>query len=379
MRTKRIIFTGGGSGGHIIPIIAVFRELNILSQKEGTNLKVYYLGPRDRFNSLISGEGIKKYIILSGKIRRYFSLGSFIENTIDIIKIPIGVIEAFFLLFFLFPDIIFSKGGYGSVPTVIAAKMLGIPVVLHESDVSPGLANRFISKWADKIFVSFPPSQEEYFSPKRMIYVGNPIREGLFKGQIKEARIMFNLVGDKPVVLILGGSQGSRRINDKVLDGLPQLLRNFEIIHQCGSDNFSEVRKEAEVIMPDDLVQYYHLLPFLNEAELANAYAVSSFIVSRAGSGSTFEIAALGKPSILIPLPEAAQDHQVKNAYAYAKTGAAYVVEESNFTVNFIIGQIRDVLSHPKEYQRMSQAALNFSRPKAAYNIAKQLLDFLRE
>jgi len=378
MKNVKIIFTGGGTGGHTIPIVAVSRKLRELAREQKINLKMYYLGPKDRFGVLIPEEGIKIFPVISGKLRRYISLSSILKNLVDIFKIPIGIVEAFWLLFFICPDIVFSKGGYGSIPAVISAWALRIPILLHESDVSPGLTNRIISKLSSKIFVSFPPSQEEYFPKNKMIFVGNPIRESLLTGSAEEAKRLFNLVGDKPVILVLGGSQGSRRINDKILDGLPKFLENFEIIHQCGAENFQEVQKEAKVIIPDDLVQYYHPLPFLNERQLSDAYKVSSLIVSRAGSGSTFEIAALGKPSILIPLPEAAQNHQVKNAYAYASSGAAYVVEETNLTSNFLIEKIKYILAHPDEMEKMSQAALKFARPNAAYNIANDIINFLK-
>ena len=373
----KIVFTGGGTGGHTIPIVAVSRELRELAQEQKVNIKMYYLGPRDRFGILVPQEGIKVFPVMSGKIRRYITLISILENLIDIFKIPLGIIEAYCLLFFIGPDIVFSKGGYGSIPAVVAAWSLRVPIFLHESDVSPGLANRIISRFSTKVFVSFPPSQEEYFPKDKMIFVGNPIRDDLLNGSVEEAKKIFNLVGDKPVLLILGGSQGSKRINDKVLDGLTEFLKNFELIHQCGINNFREVQKESGVVIPDDLVQYYHPFPFLDEKQLSDAYKVSSFIVSRAGSGSTFEIAALGKPSILVPLPEAAQNHQVKNAYAYASSGAAYVIEENSLTPNFLIERIKYILSHPDEISKMSQAALKFAKPKAAHDIAERVMSFL--
>lgn len=373
----KVVFTGGGTGGHTIPIVAVSRELKKIAGEQQLDIQMYYLGPRDRFGVLTPQEGIKIFPVISGKIRRYITLSSIVEDFLDIFKIPLGIIEAFLLLFFIAPDVIFSKGGYGSIPTVIAAWALRVPIFLHESDVSPGLTNRIISKFSTQIMVSFPPSQEEYFPKDKMIFVGNPIRKNLLNGSAEEAKRIFNLVGDKPVLLVLGGSQGSRRINDRILDGLSEFLKNFEVIHQCGIKNFDEVRKEAQIVAPDDLVQYYHPVPFLNEKQLSDAYKISSFIVSRAGSGSTFEIAALGKPSILVPLPEAAQNHQVKNAYAYASSGAAYVIEESNLTPNFLIERIKYVLSHPEEEDKMRQAALNFAKPKAAYDIADRLISFL--
>jgi len=309
----KILFTGGGTGGHILPIVAVSREIKRIYQKE--NLQLFYLGPKDKFGiALLSLEGIKIKTVLAGKIRRYLTLKSFLQNLIDIfLKTPIGIIQAFFYILFLAPDLIFSKGGYGSIPCVISGWIFQVPIFLHESDIAPGMANRFISRFALEIFVSFPKT--EYFSPKKMILVGNSIRKEILEGKKEEAKKLFNLVGGKPVILILGGSQGAQRINDEILEILPELLRNFELIHQCGKKNFNQIRAEAGAVISESLGKYYHLFPFLREEQIKQAYSASGLIVSRAGSGSIFEIAALSKPSILIPLPEAAQNHQLKNAY----------------------------------------------------------------
>ena len=226
----KILFTGGGTGGHIFPIIAITREIRKIYQ--GKDVKFFYIGPKDEFALiLLSQEGIKVKIILAGKIRRYWDLKSFFQNLIDLfIKIPLGILQAFFYIFFWSPDLILSKGGFGSIPGVIAGKLLGTPIFLHESDVIPGLANRFLSKLSEVVFVSFP--ETKYFKASKMILIGSPIRREILETSKKEAQEFFKLSSDKPVILILGGSQGAQRINDKILEILPQLLENFEIIHQ---------------------------------------------------------------------------------------------------------------------------------------------------
>jgi len=175
--------------------------------------------------------------------------------------------------------------------------------------------------------------------------------------------------------MIMGGSQGSQRINDKVLEILPEMLKNFEIILQCGEENFQQVRAEANAIINEESKKYFHIFPFLKEADLKKAFAICDIIVSRAGSASIFEISALGKPSILIPLPESAQNHQVENAYSYARTGAAIVLEESNITPYFLLGKIKNLLDDPEEIRIMSDGAKSFSKPQATKEIAKYLLD----
>jgi len=373
----KILFAGGGTAGHILPIIAIIREIRRIYPEKG--IQFFYIGPKDEFGSiLLSQEGIKVKQVFSGKIRRYLGWKSFFQNLGDFFfKIPFGVLQAFFYLFFLAPDLIFSKGGFGSIPGVISGWILRVPIFLHESDLSPGLANRFLARFAREIFVSFPVQKTEYFSPRKMILVGNPIRREILEGKKEEAISLFKLTLEKPVILILGGSQGAQRINDRILEILPEFLKNFELIHQCGEKNFKEVKAEAKVMITPDLEKYYHLFSFLKEEELKQACQAADLIVSRAGSGSIFEIAAMNKPSILIPLPEAAQNHQIKNAYCYAENGASIVIEEANFTAHFFLERLKYLFSHPSELEKMKVAAKEFSKPEAAKIIASYLVESL--
>ena len=377
----KILFTGGGTAGHILPIIAVCREIRRVCPDE---VQFFYLGPKDEFGQiLLSQEGIEVKPVLAGKIRRYFNWKAPFQNLIDVLfKIPAGILQAFFYIFFLAPDLIFSKGGFGSIPAVTAGWFLGVPIFLHESDINPGLSNRFLSKLALEIFISFPGT--ESFKPSKMILVGNPIRREILEGSKEEARRLFKSTsyqnfgqGKKPIVLILGGSQGAQRINDKILEILPELLKNFEIIHQCGEKNFKEVKAESEATVSKELLSAYHLFSFLKEEVLKQAYAVCDLVVSRAGSGSIFEIAAVRKPAILIPLPEAAQNHQLKNAYAYAGKKAAIVFEEVNFTSRFFLERLKYLVSQQEELEKMERAAGEFSKPLAAKIIAEYIVDYL--
>ncbi|MCD6500711.1 undecaprenyldiphospho-muramoylpentapeptide beta-N-acetylglucosaminyltransferase [bacterium] len=368
----KIVFTGGGTAGHTFPIVAIVRELKKIYS--GPELKLFYLGPKDKYSlTLLSGEGVMVKKILAGKLRRYFSL----KNFLDILKIPIGTLQAFFWLFFLAPDVVFSKGGYGSFPAVMAARILHIPIFLHESDISPGLAAKIESKWALEIFTSFPKTR--FFPKEKMICVGNPIREEILKDMGVEPKKIFNLQGNKPLILIFGGSQGARSINETILEILPELVADFEIIHQTGQRNFSRVKAEAEVMISEQsLKKYYHPFPFLNENYLKNAFFCCDLVVSRAGAGSIFEIAAVGKPSLLIPLPTSAQNHQLENAYAFSKIGAAEVIEEKNLRPHFFLEKLKYLFSRPDILQKMAEAAKNFSRPKAAKIIACYLLEYLK-
>lgn len=375
----KLLFTGGGTGGHIFPIIAVARELRRL----GLTWDFFYLGPKDDFASiLLSQEGIKIKTILAGKIRRYFNGKSILQNIFDILfKIPFGFLQSFFHIFILAPDIIFSKGGYGSLGPVLSGWLFQIPIVLHESDTAPGLANQLLSKFIPKILISFPAPQTESISEKKMVTVGNPIRIELLEGSKERAQKLFNLTYEKPIILIMGGSQGAEIINDTILEILPQILPEFELIHQTGEKNFEQVQKEAKVMVNPDLGKYYHPVGFLKEIELREVYAAADLILSRAGSGTIFEIAALGKPSILVPLAMAAQNHQAKNAYAYAydSKGATVVIEEANLTPHFLLEKIKYIFVVPGELEKMSKAAKSFAKPDSGRLIAEYLMNYYKK
>jgi UDP-N-acetylglucosamine--N-acetylmuramyl-(pentapeptide) pyrophosphoryl-undecaprenol N-acetylglucosamine transferase len=257
----------------------------------------------------------------------------------------------------------------------MSAWMLGIPIFLQESDISPGLTSRQIAPKTLEVFTAF--TKTEFFSKKKMILVGNPIRAELLSGSKESAAKTFSLKGGRAVIVILGGSLGAQRINDKILDVLPQLLASYEIIHQVGAQNIEQIKKEARIMAKTEPLAYYHPVGFADEKALADVYAAADIIISRAGGGSIFEIAASKKPSILIPLPEAAQNHQVKNAYAYAGTGAALVFEENNFTPHLFLEKISELLSDQKILASMSKAAADFARPKAAQIIAEYITHYL--
>lgn len=367
----RILFTGGGSGGHIFPLIAVIKAIrNIYPKKD---LEFFYIGPNDEFGGiLLSQEDIIVKKISTGKIRRYFSF----QNFIDVLfKIPWGVIQTFYHLVKINPQIVFSKGGSGSLPVVFCAKIFRIPIFIHESDIVPGLSNRIASKWAKKIFISFPKT--EYFDLSKTILVGSPVREEILEGSQDKAKELFDLIFSKPVLFFFGGSQGAEFINDFVLANLNNLLSDYEIIHLCGIANFEEVRAESQVVASKDLLKYYHLYSFFDEEKIKNAYKAADFVIARAGSGSIFEIAAVGLASILVPLPSAAADHQAKNAYAYAQTGAALIIEEANLTPNFFFEKLKYLFSHPEKIEKMKEEALRFSKPLAAKTIARHILEYL--
>lgn len=380
----KVIFTGGGTGGHVYPIIAIVRELKtayynkIIEGKKKKKLEVFYIGPKeDLALTLLKQEGIKIQKISAGKVRRYFGIRASLQNLIDPFKMLLGIIQSCVHLFLLAPDLVFSKGGYGSFPVIFAARILRIPIFVHESDKVLGLASKVLKKYAAEIFISFPKT--EGIDKEKMILVGNPIRKEMLESSTEEAKKLLNVTGDRPIIFFIGGSQGAQKINNLVMNILPQLIERFEIIHQTGFKNFEEVRKESETFLEKDLKAYYHPIAYLDEITLKNAYRISNLIVSRSGSSSIFEIAAFKKPSILIPLPGSAQDHQVKNAYTYAKNKAAIIIEEGNLTPNFFAATVKNIVDDPKVYERMEKAAEHFSRIKAGEIIANYIVEYLTQ
>lgn len=373
----RIALTGGGTGGHLFPILAVAQELkNLVSANifqipigEGTGVEFMFLGPKTVGEEALAKEGIANKTIMAGKLRRYASL----QNVYDIFKIPCGLFQALWHLFWFMPNVVFSKGGYGSVPVVLAAWIFHIPVIIHESDSVPGLANKFCAAFSQRIAISFNEAAK-YFPAGKTALTGNPVRASLFGGNKEAAKQLFGLNGQKHLLLVLGGSQGAQAINDLVFTSLLLIASRCEIIHQCGANNV-ELTKQ---ILGDKAPTDYHLLPFLDDAQMSQALAAADLVVARAGAGTIAEIAALGKASILIPLPNAAADHQKKNATEFAKLGGAVIMEEMNLTPHLFQNQIFSLLDNPELLKKMGENAKQFSHPDAAKNLAQEILNMAK-
>lgn len=366
----RILFTGGGSGGHFFPILAVARELKRIAEEERIlDLELYYMGPDDFGKEILAEEDVRLIRVSSGKVRRYFSW----LNFIDIFKMALGVLRAIWHLFFLMPDVIFSKGGYGALPAVSASALFRIPLIIHESDAAPGKVSRFSARFAARIALGFAGA-EPYFPKEKTALVGVPVRKRILGGNREEAKESLGIFSRLPVIGVIGASQGAQPINETVLDILKELTGDFEVLHQTGANNLEDVKKEADVILEPAKKERYHPFGFLNEADLRDFYNVSDLIISRASASSIFEIAAWGKPSIMIPLSHAAQDHQRGNAYEYAASGACVVIEEGNLTPHILLTEIKKLLSDAGKLKRMGEAAQRFARIDAAEVIAREIL-----
>jgi len=368
----KIIFTGGGTGGHFCPIIAVAQKVNQIIDKENIlGAKLYYFSDSPYDKEMLLETGLLYEEIKAGKLRTYFSF----KNFFDIFKMFFGVINAIYKVFSIYPDVVFGKGGYGSFPTILAARILHIPIVIHESDSAPGRVNKWAGHFAKRVAISFK-EVADYFPKKTVAWTGLPIRTEIeHPAPRNEALQYFKLESELPVILILGGSQGAELINNTVLDALPRLVKNFQIIHQTGINNFRNVAGRAEVVLASSPEKARYLpFAFLNPLALKMAAGVATIIVSRAGS-TIFEIASWGVPSIIVPITTTNGDHQRKNAFSYAHTGACNVIEEMNMTANILSSEIERITSDKAIWNHMAQSAKAYNKPDAAMKIARELVD----
>jgi len=297
-------------------------------------------------------------------------------NLIDKFKLVLGGVQAVWTVFWIYPDVIFSKGGWGSVPVVFAGKLLGIPIVIHESDSAPGRANQWASKYAKKIAISYPDAAD-YFDKSKVALTGNPVRNEIEQPAVEGGHEYLGFEKTIPTLLILGGSQGARFINDAIIDVLPQLLERYQVIHQVGKANIQEVKDLTDaVLLNSDNKDRYKLFDYLNDLGMKMAAGASQLVISRAGS-TIFEIAAWNKPSIIIPITDTNNDHQRKNAYNYLRSGACIVIEENNLTPEILESEIDRLFDDFTKLEEMSQSAKGFYKKGADKLIAKEIISTL--
>ncbi len=355
----------------MFPLMAVAQALRIADP----GVELLMLGDGPFLAEAASTANVPYKRIQAGKLRRYFSLWTPLAPFQTIV----GFFQSLWILLWYMPDAVFTKGGYISVMPAVVAKLYTIPIYTHESDSVPGLANKIIGKLAKQVFVSFD-STVHYFSAGKAILTGNPIRLELLTGDKAIALQQFNLRSDKKTILVTGGSQGAKRINDAIIEALIQLVQNFQVIHQCGEYQFTALKALVEQYSKEGEKSYgalinanYRLYPFFNAKDLTMAYAAADVIISRGGASNLFEISALGKPAIIIPLSKvSSRGDQIDNAIEFQKYGGV-MIEEANVTSHIIINQIQELLE-PARYQAVSEKIKTFAKPNAANTIASELL-----
>ncbi|WP_110114737.1 undecaprenyldiphospho-muramoylpentapeptide beta-N-acetylglucosaminyltransferase [Bacillus sp. CGMCC 1.16541] len=338
MTKKVIVFTGGGTAGHVTPNIAIMNEL------DQTKWDIQYIGSHKGIEKeLIEKINVPYHAISSGKLRRYIDM----ENVKDVFRVVKGIGDARRILKKLKPALVFSKGGFVTVPVIMAAKSLNIPVFIHESDLTPGLANKIAQRFATKIFTSFDEAAK-YFPADKVTVVGSPIRKELLQGRAQNGLNWLHFYDKLPVLTIMGGSLGARRINEAVREALPELTKKFQIVHLCGKGNVDESLKN---------VRGYQQLEYVHD-ELSDVLAATDYVITRGGSNAIFEFLALHKPMLIIPLSKAqSRGDQILNAASFKKKGFSLVLEEEQLTKDTLMEHIQQLQTNALTMKQTMRAA----------------------
>lgn len=363
----RILLTGGGTAGHALPIILIAKSL-----ARNRRAKVLYVGSRQGIEKRLINElrqkepdfSISFRALAVGKLRPYFSL----SNYWDMVKIFVGIVQAFFIILTFKPDVIFAKGGYVTFPIIFWLGFFKIPLVIHESDIKIGRANLWAAKYARKICLGFPIQyyrENEKILLEKFVYTGTPVSSDFTQTPLK--------TGNKTKILITGGSQGSSKINQLISEILPKLLENYEIYHVAGSRDFPRFQKEKITQGNYNSNSNYHLYEFTND--LPALMRDADLVISRAGAGTLMEISATSKPSIIIPLKADVSEHQEANAQIYQENNAAVVLKEENLTANSLLAIINDLISDEKLRNLLGHHAHSFYQPKATEEIIEAIFN----
>lgn len=329
--SRKIVMTGGGTAGHVTPNIALIDVL----QREGWQID--YVGSTDGVEkAMISAINIPYHEVSTGKLRRYLSW----KNFFDPFKIALGIGQAYRLMRKIKPDVVFSKGGFVAFPVVVGAWLNRIPVVAHESDLSPGLANRLSFPFVNKICVTFAGAKHHFKQPDKVEITGTPIRQQLLNGKKAKGLALCGFNSEKPCLLVVGGSQGAQLINNCVRTALDQLCQQFQVIHLCGKG-----KVDASLTNHVGYCQF----DYANE-ELADLFAASEIVISRAGANSVYEILALAKPHVLIPLSKkVSRGDQIQNARYFQRQGISTVLSDETLSPETLLAAVEDVSTHRKE------------------------------
>jgi UDP-N-acetylglucosamine--N-acetylmuramyl-(pentapeptide) pyrophosphoryl-undecaprenol N-acetylglucosamine transferase len=362
----RILISGGGTGGHIYPALAVASEL-----RDRYDAELLFIGDENGLETrIVPDAGIPFAAISAGKLRRYLSLGAFT----DLARIPVGMRQAYQIVKRFRPDAAFTSGGYVSVPAGMAARLNHAPLVMHQQDVPPNLANRLLTPFATQISISFAASQR-YFPAEKTTLAGNPVREEVLNVVWRDpmrARQDFGLASSLPVVLVTGGSQGARRINQVIAAALPRLLRRCQVLHVSGELTYEATRAQAAQALAatPELRNRYALFPYL-KTEMPQALAACDIALCRAGAATLAELAIIGRPSLLVPLPPGfTGSPQAVNAAMFEQAGAAVTIRDRDLTPALALEALWPMLGDANRRIQMSVAARKLGRPTAARDLA---------
>jgi UDP-N-acetylglucosamine--N-acetylmuramyl-(pentapeptide) pyrophosphoryl-undecaprenol N-acetylglucosamine transferase len=360
----KIVITGAG-GGHFYPLIAVVEQLRRESFTQSVaQPEVFFLSDKPYDEKALFDNQIKFIPVPAGKLRLYPSL----ETLGDIFKTTWGCIVAFFKLYAIYPDVVFAKGGYASFPTLFAARILSIPVVVHESDTVPGRTTVWAGKFASRIALSYPEASYAY-NESLIALTGQPIREHILPAEGYEKH---GITNSRPLILILGGSQGSVKLNNAVIQHLPEILHSYDVVHQAGTLNVEELKASTKELLKDHPFKDHYFVDGFIDTGLF--YPKTDLAITRAGS-SMFELALWQIPMIVVPIPETISRDQRSNAYAMLKKGVAVVLEENNLDKTIFFTELSHILRDSATYEQMSLAGKQFESSRtAARVIATELM-----
>ena len=374
----KIVFTGGGSGGHFSPIIAMVEEIRLMvAENRYVDPSIYLMSDKPWEKNVLYENDIKFVRVPAGKARIYFSP----RNISDAVKTFIGIFVALWKMFLIYPDVLVCKGGYPAFPPLVAARILRIPVIVHDSDTVPGRVSLWAAKFAKRIAISYPEA-EQYFSKykDKTALIGIPIRRELLEARREGAHEFLSLREDIGIVRILGGSQGMQRVNDVILEVLPDLLNSYQIIHQVGKENAKDYEKQVNLVLENHQHrERYKMFDYLNQTAMAMSGGAADLCITRAGSTTLAELALWQVPAIVIPIPEDISRDQNKNAFAYARSGSGVLLEEKNLRPHILLSEIERILTKPDIVASMKRSAQAFAKPDAGRKMARAILDLILE
>lgn len=371
----RVIVSGGGTGGHIYPALAVATHL-----RSHYGAEILFLGSDDGLETqLVPAAGLPLATIKAGKLRRYISW----STVKGMMRVPIGVVQALDIVRKFRADAAFTSGGYVAVPTGLAAYLNRVPLLMHQQDVPPNLSNKQVAPLATRISVAFEDSLA-YFPARKTVLLGNPMRQTIL--DIRQvapmvARARFGLAPEQPMLLVTGGSQGARHLNQVVCQALPELLTTCQVLQISGKELYNETLERANSVLADceaELKQRYHLVPYLDE-EMPAALQAADLVLCRAGASTLSELATLGKPGLLVPLPPAiGSSPQEANAAMFERKRAGLVIKNANLEPKLLAKQVKYIMTSPELLASMMEAASSLAHPQATQAIGDELIKIAR-
>ncbi|BCB76840.1 UDP-N-acetylglucosamine--N-acetylmuramyl-(pentapeptide) pyrophosphoryl-undecaprenol N-acetylglucosamine transferase [Phytohabitans flavus] len=371
----RMIVTGGGTGGHTYPALTTISTLRARLAESGTEPELLWVGVQNGLEAKIATRaGVPFRAIVTGKLRRSTNPRDLLRNFVDAFRIPFGVLQAVAIVGRTKPAVVLSTGGYVSVPIGLAARLFGVPYLLHEQTLSLGLANRILARFATRVLLSHESSLDHVpaRARSRSVVTGNPIRSEILAGDRAKGLAAFGLDPAVPFVLVTGGATGARQVNQMLTAVLPDILPYCQVVHQCGSLDIAEMRQVAAGL-PPALAHRYRVLDFIHE-EMADVLAAADIVVARSGAGTVAELTALGKTCVLVPYPYSAGGEQRIAARTLAAKGAAIMLDGDEATPDRLRDTIRGLLANPAHRVAMARAAAEHGRPDAADRVVAEVL-----